>query len=91
MKTVDLVEFAANINQYLLESITEDVVITRAGKPCAIVHGLDYDEEQIELANSEEFWAMIEERRRGPTIPWEVAKQQLDLLDQKEIEQRSDQ
>jgi hypothetical protein len=55
MQTVDAAEFAVNINQYLLYSISEGVVITPAGKPCAIVHGLNYDEEQIELASSAEF------------------------------------
>jgi hypothetical protein len=82
MKTVDAGQFAANVDQYLRDSMTEAIIVTQAGKPCAVVHGLDYDEEQLNLVNSREFWSMIEERRKGPTIPWDVAKQQLDSLDQ---------
>ena len=82
MKTVDASQFAANVTEYLRESKSETIVVTEAGRPCAVVHGLDYDDEQVQLVNSQEFWSMIEERRKRPTIPWEVAKQQLDLLDQ---------
>jgi hypothetical protein len=82
MKTVDVGQFAANMNEYLHQSLTESIVVTQAGKPCAVVHGLDYDDEQLQLIDSPEFWSMIEQRRREPTIPWEIAKQKLDALDQ---------
>ena len=82
MKTVEAGQFAANVDQYLRDSLTEVIIVTQAGKPCAVVHGLDYDEEQLHLVNSREFWAMIKERRNGPTIPWDIAKQHLESLDQ---------
>ena len=82
MKTVDAGQFAANVNQYLHDSLSETIVVTQAGKPCAVLHGLDYDDEQIQLVNSQEFWSMIQQRRDLPTIPWEVAKQRLKSLDQ---------
>jgi antitoxin (DNA-binding transcriptional repressor) of toxin-antitoxin stability system len=78
MKTVEAGQFAANASQYLEESLSETIVVTKAGKPCAVVHGLDYDAEQSELANSAEFWEMIRQRRARPTIKWDAAKQQLD-------------
>jgi hypothetical protein len=81
MKSVEAGQFAANVDQYLLDSQSEAIVVTRSGRPCAVVRGVDYDDEQMELANSPEFWSMIRERRAGPTIPWEVAKKQLDSLD----------
>ncbi len=81
MKTVEAGQFAANVDQYLRDSLSEAIVVTKSGKPCAVVHGLDYDDEQLELINSPEFWSMIRERRKGPTIPWEVAKRQLESLD----------
>ena len=77
MKTVDAGQFAANVLQYLRDSQSEAIIVTESGKPCAVVHGLDYDAEQTELINSPEFWAMINEHRNGPTIPWEAAKKQL--------------
>jgi hypothetical protein len=81
MKTVEAGQFAADLNRYLNDSRSETIVITQAGKPCAVVHGLDYDEEDLEYINSPAFWAMIEESRRSPTIPWEVAKKRLMELD----------
>jgi antitoxin (DNA-binding transcriptional repressor) of toxin-antitoxin stability system len=82
MKTVDAGQFAANVNQYLQDAPSEAVIVTQAGRPCAVLHGLDYDGEQMELAGSHDFWSMIKERRKGRTIPWETAKKQLELLDQ---------
>ena len=80
MKTVEAGQFAANLNQYLQDSRSETIVVTQDGKPCALVQGLDYDEEQLELVNSPEFWSMIEQRRKRPTIPWETVKARLKEL-----------
>jgi hypothetical protein len=81
MKSIDANQFAANIDHYLRHSLSEAIVLTKAGRPCALVRGLDYDGEQWQLVNSPEFWSMIEQRRKGPTIPWEVAKQRLESLE----------
>jgi hypothetical protein len=81
MKTVDSDQFAAHAAEYLEASRTETIVVTAAGRPLALLRGLDYDDEQIELINSPEFWAMIEERRARPTIPWDEAKKKLESLD----------
>jgi hypothetical protein len=82
MKTVDADQFAANVKGYLQDSRTETILVTEAGRPCALVHGLDYDDEQLELINSREFWSMIEERRKRPTISWDEAKRRLEILDE---------
>jgi hypothetical protein len=81
MKSVDASQLAANVNQYLRDSLVEAIIVTQAGRPCAVLQGLDYDDEQMQLINSPEFWSMIRERRSGPTIPWEIAKQRLKLLE----------
>ena len=80
MKTVDASQFAANMNQYLKDSRSETIIVTQEGKPCAVVQGLDYDDEQMQLVDSPEFWSMIEERRQQRSIPWDVAKQRLKTL-----------
>ncbi len=82
MKTVEVGQFIANVSQFLHDSLSETIVVTDAGKPCAVVHGLDYDDEQMQLMNSREFWSMIQQRRERPTSSWEVAKQRLESLDQ---------
>jgi len=45
------------------------VVVTRKGKPVALVLGVEgVDEEQLQLGSSKKFWTLIEERRRQKTI-----------------------
>lgn len=82
MKSVDAQQFAANVTEYLRDSRSQAIVLTQDGKPCAIVRGLDYDDEQMQLVNSEEFWNLIEERRNRPTIPWEEVKRRLESLEE---------
>jgi hypothetical protein len=82
MKSVDAGQFAANVDQYLQDSRTEVIVLTQAGRPCAVLHGLDFDDEQMKLANSPEFWAMIWQRRTCPTIPWDDVKARLEALEE---------
>jgi prevent-host-death family protein len=82
MKSIDIAQFSANPQQYVDDSQQETIVVTRQGRPCAVLHGVEDDLETSELAHSREFWSMIEQRRREPTIPWENAEQQLDSLDQ---------
>jgi hypothetical protein len=77
MKTVDAGQFAANMNQYLKDSLSEPIVVTQEGKPCAVVHGVQYDDEQLQFVNSHDFWSMIRQRREQATIPWQTAKRQL--------------
>jgi antitoxin (DNA-binding transcriptional repressor) of toxin-antitoxin stability system len=86
MKTVEAGQFAANLFEYLRDSKSETIIVTQDGKPCALVQGLDYDEEQLQLINSRQFWTMIEERRQRPTIPWEVAKKRLEELDDEQVD-----
>jgi hypothetical protein len=81
MKTVEAGQFAANVNQYLRDSLSETIIVTQAGRPCAVLQGLDYDDEQMQLVNSPEFWEMIRQRRTGPTIPWDIAKKRLESLE----------
>jgi prevent-host-death family protein len=45
------------------------VVITRKGKPVALVVGIEgLDREQIELGSSDTFWKLIVKRRKQETL-----------------------
>lgn len=47
----------------------ERVVLTRKGKPVALVVSVEgMDEEQLQLGNSDTFWTLIEARRKQQTI-----------------------
>lgn len=62
MKVVSLGE--ANLEECVRDSQREHVVLTREGKPVAVlisVKGLDL--EQIALGHSDEFWTLIRQRR----------------------------
>jgi prevent-host-death family protein len=59
----------ANLNTYIKEAQHERVVITRNGKPVALIIGVEgMDEEQLQLGSSDKFWKLIAERRRQRTI-----------------------
>ena len=50
----------------------ERILVTQNGKPVALVVGLENkDEEDWHLEMSYDFWQMIEERRKRPTILFE--------------------
>jgi len=62
------------IEQAILDSCVdaaqrERVVITRQGKPVALIIGVEgMDQEQLELGSSARFWEMITERRSQRVI-----------------------
>ena len=78
MTPVAVKELQTNTTAVLDRAQRERVVITRRGKPCAVVIGVEnYDEEDFELARSADFWRLIEERRRGPMVPLAAVKRRL--------------
>jgi len=70
VKPITAVQAEADFDKVLDSAQKERIVIMRGGKPSAVVVGVEsYDEEELELATSPEFWRMIEaRRRRGPSI-----------------------
>ncbi len=67
MKTIGLEH--ATLDTCVKEARRERVVITRKGKPVALVVGVGgLDEEQLQLGSSEKFWTLIEGRRKQKTI-----------------------
>ena len=59
----------ANLDTCIKESQRERVVITREGKPVALIVGVKgLDKEQLELGTSDKFWKLIRERRSQGTL-----------------------
>ena len=78
MKTIAIRDLQKDLKRYVDAAQTEQVVITRHGKPAAICIGVEgYDWETLLRATDATFWKMIEQRRRQPTISFEEAKAQL--------------
>jgi prevent-host-death family protein len=66
MKTISNHEAQVNIDAVLDSAQSERIIVTRNGRPSAVIVGLEsYDEEDLRLASSAEFWRMIQERRGG--------------------------
>jgi prevent-host-death family protein len=56
----------------------ERVVLTRGGKPVAVLVGVtDLDLEQIELGYSDRFWKLIQQRRQEKTLSREELEERL--------------
>ena len=66
MKSIAAQELKANLDAILSSAQAERIVISRRGKPCAVLVGIeDYDADELGLANSDDFWRMIRARRAG--------------------------
>jgi len=67
MKTVALKQ--TTLDSCVLDAQSEQVVVTRNGKPVALIIGLeDLDEDDLRLARSHKFWSLITQRRSGKMI-----------------------
>ena len=85
MKTVGIEQ--ATLDSCVREAQDDRVLVTRGGRPVAIVVGLaDFDEEQIRLGLSDDFWKMISERRREPAITRAELERRLDAGEPKQTE-----
>lgn len=81
MTNVTADEFRLHPDQYLAAAASGDVIVTQDGEPWIVLRSVSDDQDRLSAAyaNSPQFWQLIAERRREPGIPWEDAKQQLDL------------
>ena len=70
MKRVSIRDFQRKTHAWLEAAQTDRVVITRHGRPTAVLVGVDgQDWESVVLESSQAFWDLIEARRRQPTVP----------------------
>jgi prevent-host-death family protein len=59
----------AKLKECIEASQADRVVITRNGKPIALIVGVEgIDLEQLELGNSKDFWDLIKKCRRQPSL-----------------------
>lgn len=78
LKEATLEQLAQNVPALLEDAQRERVLITRDGKPLAVIVGIENkDEEDFQLEESPEFWTMIESRRQRPTVPLDEAEARL--------------
>lgn len=67
MKTLGIEQ--ATLDVCVREAQGDRVLVTRDGRPVAIVVGLEaLDEDQLQCAASDEFWQLIASRRKQRTV-----------------------
>ncbi len=78
MKTVAARDLQKKVKQCVDLSQKDRVVITRRGKPAAVLVGVEgKDWEDLTLQTSPAFWRWIEERRKEPTISFKELRARL--------------
>lgn len=83
-------ELQNNLDSILTRAQSARIVISRRGKPCAVLLGIeDYDAEDLQQAASEDFWRMISDRRaRGKSVPLAELETRLGIGTAKPITKR---
>jgi len=78
MKTVNARDFQKKIKECVDLSQQDHVVITRRGKPAAVMVGVEGKEwEDLVLQTSSTFWRLIDERRKEPTMSMKELRSRL--------------
>ncbi len=80
MKTVNVRDLQKKIKEFVDASQKDRVVLTRHGKPSAILVGVEGEDwETVVQETNAEFWNLIQSRRKQKTIPLAVMKTRLKL------------
>jgi len=78
MKTINVRDLQKKVKECIDTAQGERVVITRRGRPAAIMIGVEGEDwETVVLQSDAAFWKMIEKRRKQPTVSLEKVKQML--------------
>ncbi len=91
MRNVPEKELQSNLDSILTRAQSERIVISRGGKPCAVLVGIeDYDAEDLALASSADFWLMIRQRRAsGKSFPLAEVEARLGIISGKPAGKRT--
>ena len=78
MKTVTVRDLQKSVRECVDTAQEDRVVITRHGKPAAVLVGVEGEEwESVVVQTSASFWRLIEKRRREPTVSLREMKARL--------------
>ena len=78
MKEATVEQLSQDVRTMLSEAQRERILVTSDGKPVAVLVGIaNKDQEDLRLETSPEFWQMIEERRRSPSVKLSDVEAQL--------------
>ena len=82
MKVVPLGQARSELSAWVDQAQEERVLITRHGRPAAVIIGVEGEDfEDLLTRSNPRFWEMIERRRRGPTVTAAQARERLRIVD----------
>ena len=80
MKTVNVRELQKKMKEYIDVSQKDRVVLTRHGRPSAVLVGVEGEDwETVLLETNAEFWNLIQKRRKQKTISLADMRERLKL------------
>ena len=83
MKLVSL--DGATLDTCVRDAQPERVIVTRKGKPVALIVGVEgLDEEQLQLGASDKFWELMTERRTQKTLSRTELEQKINAKNRSE-------
>ncbi len=78
MKTISIRELQRRIRECVDEAQSDRVVITRRGKPAAVLVGVEgADWETLVVETNATFWRLIARRRKQPTVTLAAMRKRL--------------
>ena len=78
MKTVSVRELQKKVKQCVDDAQSDRVVITRRGKPAAVLVGVEGEDwDSVVLQTDPTFWKLVRSRRRQPTLSLEQLRSRL--------------
>jgi prevent-host-death family protein len=91
MSNVPEKELKQNLDSILTRAQSERIVISRRGKPCAVLVGIEsYSAEDLATASSEDFWRVIRLRRAsGKSFPIAEVEARLGITSAKPARKRA--
>ncbi len=78
MKTISVRDLQKRVKKCVEESQKDRVVITKHGKPAAVLVGVEGEDwEDVVLQTDPSFWKLIRSRRKQETVSLEELKKEL--------------
>ncbi len=78
MKTFTVRDLQKKVKECIDEAQKDRVIITRRGKPAAVLVGVEGDDwETVILETDPTFWKLVQRRRKQPTVSLEELKARL--------------
>ena len=78
MKTISVRDLQKKVRECVNAAQGDRIIITRRGKPAAVLVGVEGEDwETVVLETNQQFWRLLEKRRKQPTITFAQMEKKL--------------